>query len=105
MAAGSCRCRSPLIIHGEQELLVVSCLYQTVAHGVHCLYRVHLADEVSQYPHSLERCLVVEQVVASCARLYEVYSREDTLVAQHAVELQFHVTRSLEFLEDYLVHL
>ena len=60
------------------------------------LRRIHMRSSV---------CLVEQQVVAAGAGGNDVDSREDTLVAQVAVELQLHVTRTLEFFEDNLVHL
>ena len=47
----------------------------------------------------------MQQVVAACATCHDVYGREDALVGQSAVELQFHVTRALELFENHFVHL
>ncbi len=46
-----------------------------------------------------------EQVIATCARCHDVDSREDTFVRQFAVELKFHITRTLELFENHFVHL
>ena len=46
----------------------------------------------------------MQQIVASCARSYDVDSREDTLVAQRTVELELHISRTLKLLEDDFVH-
>ena len=47
----------------------------------------------------------MQQIVATSRRLYQVDSREDTLVRERAVQLDLRVTCTLELLEDHLVHL
>ena len=47
----------------------------------------------------------MQQIVAASARSHEVDSWEDALVAERSVELQLHVTRAFEFLENHFVHL
>ena len=71
-------------------------------HGFHCS---HISYMLAQNPHSVACCLILQQVIASCARLYEVNSREDTFVGQLAIELQLGITSTFEFLEDYFIHL
>ena len=45
-----------------------------------------------------------QQVVTSCAGSDKVNGWEGSAVTQLTVELQFHVTGTLEFLKDHLVH-
>ena len=59
----------------------------------------------AENPHAVQCLLVLQQVVAAGAGGNDVDSWEDTLVGQVAVELQLHITRTLEFFEDNLVHL
>ena len=94
-----------LRIHREQKLVVVARVRHSAVNSVHGLYRIHVADEFAQYPHAVERGLVLQQIVAAGARSHEVDSWEDALVAERSVELQLHVTRAFEFLENHFVHL
>ena len=94
-----------LRIHGEQELVVVAGMLHALVDGVHRLHRIHVGNILTQNPHTVEGGLVLQQVVATSRRSHEVDSREDALVAERAVELKLHVARSLELLEDHLVHL
>ena len=94
-----------LSVHGHQELLVAAGVYETVADGVHGLDRCHLSDELADDPHAVERGLIKQQIVATCRREYQVDGREDTLVGERAVELDFRVTSTLELFEDHLIHL
>ena len=84
-----------LSVHREQELLVGVRLHQTVADGAHGLDGVHLGNELTDNPHAVERSVIMQQIVAACRRLNEVDGREDTLVGERAVELDFRVTCTL----------
>ena len=94
-----------LSVHRHEELLVVVGVDQTVSDGVHSLYGIHLGDELTDDPHAVERGLIMQQIVATSRRQHQVDGWEDTLVGERTVELDLGVTRSLEFLEDHLVHL
>ena len=72
---------------------------------VHGLYGVHVAEILAQYPHAVQGHFVLQQVVAAGAAGHNVDGGEDALVAEHAVQLQLHVSGSLELLEDDFVHL
>ena len=73
--------------------------------SVHRLDRIHVGDILAENPHAVEGRLVLQEIVATSRRSHEIDSREDALVAERAVELKLHVARSLELLEDHLVHL
>ena len=81
------------------------CLYQTIADGTHSLDGIHLGNEFADNPHAVQCGLILQQLVATCRRKYQVDSWEHAFVGKHTVELQFGVTCTLEFLEDYFVHL
>src|SRR5690606_12708789 len=55
-------------------------------------------------PHLRERGLVEEQVLAARARLQDVDGREDAALLELPREVQLHVARALELLEDHVVH-
>lgn len=94
-----------LTVHAHQEFVVVFGLLQTVFYEVHGFYRIHVGKVLAENPHAVQCLLVLQQVVAAGAGGNDVDSWEDTLVGQVAVELQLHITRTLEFFEDNLVHL
>ena len=56
-----------LRIHSGKELLVVPGVYYPVMDSVHCFYRIHVGNELTQHPHTVESEFVLQQIVASCA--------------------------------------
>ena len=50
-------------------------------------------------------CLSCSKVIATSAGSNDIDSREDALVGQVAVELQFHITSTFELFKDHFVHL
>ena len=95
---------STYVYERKWKLLYNICM-QTVFYEVHGFYRIHVGKVLAENPHAVQCLLVLQQVVAAGAGGNDVDSREDTLVGQVAVELQLHITRTLEFFEDNLVHL
>ena len=93
-----------LSVHRHEELLVVVRVDQSVADGIHGFYRVHLSNELTDDPHTVECGLIMQQIVATSRRQHQVDSREDTLVGERTVELDFRVTSTLELLEDCLLY-
>ena len=69
-------------IHREQELVVVASMLHILVDGAHRLDRIHVGQILAQNPHAVERCLVLQQIVATGRRRNEVDSREDALVAE-----------------------
>ena len=100
---GSFPCRH-LTIHAHQEFIVVFGFFQTVFYEVHCFYRVHIGKILAENPHAIQRLLVLQQVIATSAGSNDIDSREDALVGQVAVELQFHITSTFELFKDHFVH-
>ena len=86
-----------LRVHAHQEFFVVFGAFQPLFHIGHGFYRIHVRQVVAQYPHAVQRGLVQQQVVAAGAGCHDVDSREDTLVAEDAVQLELHVTGTLVF--------
>ena len=93
------------IVHFHQEFFVGTRVFQTLLHEVHRLNTAHIANKLTDDIHAIERTLVEQQVVAAGRTLDEIDSWEDALVGKCAIQLQFHVTRSLEFFKNHLIHL
>ena len=74
------------------------------AQELHSLVGFHVCQVVAQDEHPLERILVEQQIIPSRTGLSQIYSREEAFGGQVPVELEFHVTRTLEFFKDYAVH-
>ena len=60
-----CKCDILLRVHTHQELFVVFCLLQTVFHEIHCFDRIHVRQVFAEDPHTVERSLIKQQVVAT----------------------------------------
>ena len=58
----------------------------------------------AQHPRAVHHVARQQQVFAAGSRGDHVYGRVYALVGQLAVQLQLHVARTLELLEDHLVH-
>lgn len=94
-----------LVAHSAEQFVVVGSALHAFLDKLHCFDRVAVGKEAAENPHTVERFLAEQQVVAAGGGGHDVDCGEDTLVGKLAVELQLHVARSLEFLEDDLVHL
>ena len=94
-----------LAVHAQQELFVVFGILHLGFYEIECLYGVHVGQNLAQDPHAVQGLSVLQQVVATGAGGRDIDGREHTLVGQVTVELQLHVTRTLELLEDDLIHL
>mgnify|MGYP001513483572 FL=1 len=94
-----------LTVHAHQEFVVVFGLLQTVFYEVHGFYRIHVGKVLAENPHAVQCLLVLQQVVAAGAGGNDVDSREEAASDVYKRQLQLHITRTLEFFEDNLVHL
>ena len=93
-----------LTVHAHQEFVVVSgffpdgVLTKSIASigfmSARYLRNIHMRSRVG---------FIKQQVVATSAGCGNVDCREDAFVGQVAVELQLHVTCTLEFFEDNFV--
>ena len=52
-------------VHGDEELLVVDCLLQSVLHKFHSLYAIHICQVVAQYPYSVYILRTVEKIIST----------------------------------------
>jgi hypothetical protein len=93
-----------LSIHADQKLVVVFGILHVFQEGVHCLLRVHIGQVVAQHPHPLIGYFINQQIVAAGTGAQDINGRENALVRQFAIQLQFHVTGSFEFFKDHFVH-
>ncbi len=65
---------------------------------------VELAEGLADGPDRVELAGAEQKLLAARAGLVDVDGGEDPLLGQLAVEVDLHVARALEFLEDHLVH-
>lgn len=94
-----------LRVNADEEFCVVLCASHVFEKEVDCFLWVHVAQIVSEEIHAVYHLLGLQQVLTACAAGNEVDGRIDALVGKCAVELQFHVARTLELFKDYFVHL
>lgn len=80
-------------------------ILQLLTHKLHGFDRIHVGEVLAQDPHTVQRGLVLQQVVATGTAGHDVHGGEYALVGQAAIELQLHIARTLELFEYHLVHL
>ena len=93
------------LVHRLDKLFVALGLFELALHVGHGLKRIHVGEYLAQHPHTAQRAVVLQEVVAACARHDEVDGREDALVGQGAVELEFHVAGAFKLFKNHFVHL
>src|SRR4029450_10038734 len=91
-------------VHRGEELLVGPGELELVEQELHPLHRVELGERLAEEPDLLELVLLEEKLFLPGARLLDVDGREDALVHQPPVEMDFHVAGAFELLEDHVVH-
>jgi hypothetical protein len=64
----------------------------------------HLLQHLAQHPGPVQLLVGEEQLLLAGARAQEVHGGEDAPVGELAVEVDLHVPRALELLEDDVVH-
>src|SRR5437667_2163791 len=101
---GSKDTRSSHRVHRGQEFLVRLRELELVQQELHALHGVELGERLAQEPDLLELVLLEEQLFLPRPRLLDVDRGEDPLVHQPAIEMDLHVARPLELLEDDVVH-
>ena len=84
--------------HVVDQVLVRLELVHVLLHPGHGFDGVHVGKELAEDPDAVDRVRVIQQVVAAGGGENEVDGREDALVGQVAVQLQFHVAGTLAFL-------
>src|SRR5687768_4763167 len=90
--------------HQRKEFLVRLRLLHLLDQERYGLFRRHVAKERPQEEDTVPLFLVEQQLFLARPRLEDVDRRIDALVRDLATEDEFHVARTLELLEDHLVH-
>src|SRR5262245_3339629 len=91
------------LVHLVQEVLVALRQLELVQQELHRLDRIQLRERLPEEPDLLELILLEQQLLLAGSRLLDVDRREDSLVHLAPVEVDFHVARALELLEDHVV--
>src|SRR5262245_18319519 len=94
----------PHRMHRGEELLVATRLLELVQQQLHGLDGVQLGQRLAQEPDLLQLVLLEQQLLLARAGLLDVDRREDPLVHEAPVEMDFHVAGALELFEDHVVH-
>src|SRR5690606_4787475 len=68
------------------------------------LYIVHWVNDLSQNPHLLQFLFRQEQVLAARPGFFDVDRRKKSALGKLAVQVYFHVARTLELFENDFVH-
>src|SRR5207244_11453800 len=92
------------LVRRVQEFLVYLGPLDLVVQELHRLDGIQLREELAEDPDAVEDVARKEQLLLPCPRAGEIDGREHPLVHQAAVEMDLHVARALELLEDHLVH-
>ena len=91
-------------IHRAQELgasLRLADFLQEELHGIHCADRM---QDFAKQPHAIELFLEEQQFFFARAGASDVDGREDPLIGELAIQVDLHIARALEFLEDDVIH-
>ena len=94
-----------LLIHRRQELLVRLGHSHLLLEELHSLDGGHLREVFAHHPRAIHNLAREKQILAACTRRNDIDGGIDALVREFAVELELHITRTLELLEDNLIHL
>src|ERR1700687_4381505 len=90
--------------HVGEEVAVDAGLAQLVDEQLHGLDGRERIEDAAQHPDALQVFLALEQLFLTGTGALNVNGGEDALVAELAVEDDFHVAGALELLEDDVVH-
>src|SRR5688572_5873670 len=93
-----------LTLHRGEELGVVLGLAEAFEDDFHLLDGRERVEHPAHDPDAVEVLLREEQLFLARARALEVDGREEALVGEPAVEVDFRVAGALELLEDDVVH-
>src|SRR6059036_106758 len=94
----------PSAIHGVQEILVRLGTPHFVYQKFHGLHGPQRAQDLAEDPHLVQSLAVHQQLFLAGARGRYFDRREDPLVGQAPIQMDFHVPGPLELLEDHVVH-
>src|SRR5688572_26272337 len=93
-----------LPIHRLEKLLIGLGAMQLVHQKLHGFHRPKRTQHLAQYPHLIETILIHQQFFFSRPGLADIDSREEPLVGQTAIEMNFHVTGPFELFKDHIIH-
>src|SRR5690349_9773359 len=90
------------LVHRIEELLIRLRPPDLIVEEFHGLHRVQLGEQLAQYPQPIQDFSRQEQLLFARTGTRDVHRREHSLVHQAPVEMDLHVARALELLEDDL---
>ncbi len=90
--------------HGGKKLRVCLGLGEAAQQKFHGFHGRERAQDLSQYPDAIQLVRRQEQFVFAGSGAVDIDGGEHALVDQAAVEIDFHITRSLKFFDNDVVH-
>ena len=93
-----------LSLHRRQELGVRLGLLEPLEHNFHLLSRREGIQDAAHDPDTAEIVFRNQQLFLARSGALQVDSREQTLVAQAAIEMDFAVAGAFELFENHVVH-
>src|SRR5262245_34688440 len=102
LETAECRCLAPL--HHHEEVLVRLRLRHLVDEELHRFHGRHLVEDLPEDPDLVELFLHDEQLFLPGSRGLDVDRGEDAAIGELAIEVELHVARALELLEDHVIH-
>ena len=90
----------------QEELLVRLGALKRLDQHIHRSFSiVHIREDTTNCPNERGFLRIKQQIFLAGAARYWIDRREDPAIGEVAVELELHIARSLELLENDLVHL
>mgnify|MGYP007002103954 CR=1 FL=1 len=91
-------------LYGKNERHIARRFLHETDDSVGCRNGIRLGDPSSDEPYRIELFGSEQEVFYCCTGLVDCDSRENSSVGELSVQSDFHVTSSLEFLENNFVH-
>ena len=99
-----CVTRGQLFAHCAEEIPVGFCSLHFIEEKFHAVERRHGREYLAQDPNSVQYVFGKKQFFAARAGTVDIHGGEDAFFGKMTVEIDLHVARPLEFLEDDLIH-
>src|ERR1044072_1819005 len=93
-----------LALHRGEKFGVGLRLLQSLEHDFHLLDGRERIQHTPHYPDAIQVFLADQQFFLARAGALQVDCREQSLIAQATIEVDFRVTSSFELFEDHVVH-
>src|ERR1043166_1132688 len=93
-----------LTLHRCQKLSVALRLFQTFEHDFHLFGWRQRIEYATHHPDAAEVIFRNQQLFLARSGTLQVDRREQSLVAQAAVEMNFAITRAFELFKDDIIH-